>query len=150
MSYRSAPPAGTRNRRADSSRFRRIRRRARRGPVAASGVNDKGLEALELWKKRALVAFLLVSLCLGAAALLVLEAGVVYRVFEIEFGQCTACRSTPPIAAPGFTEPVCPMPIPKAPSLTKGALGRTSGGAALPCTRTRPPPAASANAESES
>src|SRR5438128_889400 len=42
---------------------------------------DKGLETLELWKKRTLVAFLLISLCLGAAALLVLEAGVVYKVF---------------------------------------------------------------------
>jgi len=130
MFYRSTPPAGSRNRSAASNRLPRVRTRAAcRRPIAASSVNDKGFEVLELWKKRALLAFLLVSLCLGAAALLVLEAGVVHRVFVIEFGQCAECPSTPPAAVPGFAEPVCPLLIPNVPSCTKAASGVTPGGA---------------------
>lgn len=41
---------------------------------------------LDLWKKRLLAAFLLLSLLLGVAALLTLEAGVVCRAWKIEFG----------------------------------------------------------------
>jgi len=134
MFYRSTPPAGRRNRRAVSNRIRRVRGRAAWSrPAAPSGRNDKGLETLELWKKRALVAFLLISLCLGAAALLVLEAGVVYKVFVIEFGMCAECRSMPPTAARRVTESdACPLPLPSERSHAKDAPGVTPGAKACP------------------
>lgn len=56
---------------------------------------ETGLEILERWKNRLLIAFLLLSLFLGAAALLVLEAGLVRRAWEIEFGNRVGCLTAP-------------------------------------------------------
>jgi len=96
MSYRPKPRARQLARRPRAGGFRPRRKRpAPGGPVStppATDSHDQGLDTLERWKKRLFAAFLLLSLLLGAAALLLLEAGVVYRVGEIEFGAQTETR----------------------------------------------------------
>jgi len=51
------------------------------------GNNDAVLEAMEKWKKRAFALFLFGGLLIAGTALLLLELGVLKRVWGIELGR---------------------------------------------------------------
>jgi hypothetical protein len=55
-----------------------------RNPV---GTEDGILESLERWKKRVIAAFLLLSLLVAVIAVLLFEAGGVFKVWQMEFGS---------------------------------------------------------------
>lgn len=65
-----------------------------------SAENDSVLEMIDRWKRRAHGAFLLIASVLGAAALLLLEAGIVVRAWELNFSSPHADGAASDITKP--------------------------------------------------
>ncbi len=69
--------------------------------------NDSVLEMFERWKKWAVAAFLLLAAIIALTALLLLEAGIVKRIWQIEFQAAQVHADSPKHGGVRFACPCC-------------------------------------------